>query len=128
MKSTIAKWMEKSTIVKVDCPGSYENSGKIALIQDGMAGIFLFGHCSCNGTWEDSEGSGKDYQQFQNEVDWVGTPDELVALAKERGDIAVKGRVLVEKDYDYKEWVKFYDLIVQWDSEGRAGKPLEYSF
>lgn len=118
-------WLEKNTLIRVDAPSGYENSGIIAVLQDGKIGFFQFGHCSCSGTWNDR--GWDDDKSGTYSVDWVGSPDELVEGAKNKTDYCLPGRKREAGDFDAGMWNKFDELVLLWDSEGRPKKVYEHS-
>ena len=125
------KWFDKYVVAKVDEPGSYENSGMIVQVRRNRAILWTFGHCSCNGTWPEyyyDAKTGKSMEWFDGKPDWAGTPDQLVELAKSRTDVNVPGKTIREDDFDFKQWNKLYQLILEWDAAGRPQKAFEFSF
>ena len=119
------KWLKEYTVARVDEPASYENSGVIAQVHDGKAIIWTFGHCSCNGTWPESDYTGKDWVEWTDKGDWEGTPDQLVEIAKNKSDIFVSGRAINRDDYDAKRWETFYRLVLAWDAAGRPEQAFQ---
>ncbi len=107
------RWEEKQIVVKVDRPGSYENSG-IMLFYDKEKkhfGISSFGHCSCFGTWESTQ---------TDPADWEGDIDELVTIVRNLEDINLRGRIMSEADYSFNEWKYFYTVVLEWVLSGLA--------
>lgn len=91
----------------------YDTDGYIALVKDGRAAIVHASHCSCYGTW--------DGPSETPPWEWTGAVDELVELAKHRGDLeGLLDRPLdLAKDYGVGELLKVYEKIVDWDKKGR---------
>lgn len=119
----MTKFYEKlHEVVRVQSPGSYENSGIIALINGDKAGIYEFGHCSCSGTYhldrDQQCDSQHEYYINQGELSWAGSKDELKNIAENNLDWNVPGRNISALDFDYKRAVPFLAAVRQWFIDG----------
>lgn len=98
-------------VIAQDDDNDYSESGFVAWIDNGVAHLARYSHCSCFGTLtsigDDTRG------------DWSGTPDELVTLAQQRLDPDMPTRPANTEDYDYDHLMKVYEQIIEWDSNGR---------
>jgi uncharacterized protein (TIGR02996 family) len=114
-------------IVGQDDDNDYDESGWVAVVVGDRAYLGHYGHCSCYGTWESLCGGGvSDYFQENEEMqptwDWVGTPDELVEMARRLADPALPSRTAMEADRDYDHLCMMYKQVVEWDESGRKVK------
>ena len=90
----------------------YDTYGYVVLVRDNDAAIVHASHCSCYGTWD----------QGETPLDWTGTVDELVELARSKGDPDMLGRELKETDYGADYLLAVYRDILVWDAKGRVKK------
>lgn len=98
----------KYEIARADNSDDYENSGWVAIFDGEQAGMFRFGHCSCYGTWNDEACGG---------IDWVGTREEMLNMARERLDPTMPERKIEEGEYDYCNISLLYDRILEWSEK-----------
>jgi len=91
----------------------YEESGYVAVFKNGVAAITRYSHCSCYGTWTDLLD-----KAHNPRLDWCGTIDELVEMAKRTADIIITEREADTSDYDYEHLVDVYDQVIKWYNIG----------
>ena len=105
--------MEKYVIAQDDdC--DYEESGYVAVVKDGVAGITSYSHCSCYGTWS-AIGNGTNWS-------WIGTVKQLKGLAKRKGCITIPSREADPNDHDYDHLMEVYKQINEWKPEKKVKK------
>jgi hypothetical protein len=109
----------EESIIAQDDDCDYSESGWVAVVVDNWAALTKYGHCSCYDTWASITGGGISDDEGPDDPhwDWIGTPDELVNLAKGRLDPALPNRVASTEDYDYDHLMKVYDQILEWSSK-----------
>jgi hypothetical protein len=96
--------LRDKTIAEGRAGGCYQDSGWIAVLDNGVVGMAAFSHCSCYGTFDALAGG----------FDWEGTPQEAVAMAHRRADPTMPGREANPKDYDYPQLEEMYRGIIEY--------------
>ena len=91
-------------IIAQDDDCDYSESGWVACVKDDWAGLASYSHCSCFGTWEAMDGK----------FSWEGTPEQLVAKAREEHDPIIDGKKASTADYDYDHLMVVYGQILEW--------------
>jgi uncharacterized protein (TIGR02996 family) len=110
-------------IVAQDDDNDYQESGWVAVVVHELAMLGMYSHCSCYDTWSDLCGGGiSDYYE-DDELKrpawkWVGTVEDMVAMAQRKADPSMPGRESSPDDYDHDHLMRVYDGVIAW---ARAG-------
>lgn len=112
----------RASIIAQDDDNDYDESGWVAVVINNWAALTSYGHCSCYDTWASITGGGISDNEGPDEPrwDWTGTPDELIELAKRKGDPALAGRTSEPADYDHDHLMKVYEQIINWSINTRT--------
>lgn len=96
-------------IIAQHADNTYDPSGFVAVVVDGVAYLSRYSHCSCYGTVTALAGESGDLV-----FNWQGTPEELVAMARRMADPDMPEREASPEDFDYDHLVKVYHQVIQW--------------